>query len=96
VELYGSARPESCLGCGCGITAGDVVVPAEPIGPSGPIGSGWLLCLGCGAGLLLGQPLPAWPAPPEAGHAGARECTEPAVADHAAEGTGLGAGRRGR
>jgi len=52
VELYCSARPEDCLGCGRPITAGDVVVPAE---------RGWLLCLDCGAGLLLGRPLPAWP-----------------------------------
>lgn len=60
MELYSSARPESCLGCGSGISAGDVVVPTESIGPEGSHGSGWLLCLGCGAGLLLGQPLPAW------------------------------------
>jgi hypothetical protein len=53
VEIYYSARPEDCLGCGGPITAGDVVVPAE---------RGWLLCLDCGAGLLIGQPLPAWPA----------------------------------
>ncbi len=52
MELYSSARPEACLGCGGGITAGDVVVPAE---------RGWLLCLDCGAGLLIGQSLPAWP-----------------------------------
>jgi len=74
VELYSSARPESCLGCGRGITAGDVVVPAEPVGPAGPAGRGWLLCMDCGSGLLLGQPLPAWPAgepvpcPPEGLH----------------------------
>ena len=52
VELYCSGRPETCLGCGGPITAGDVVVPTE---------RGWLLCLNCGAGLLLGQALPAWP-----------------------------------
>lgn len=53
MELYCSARPDDCLGCGRPITAGDVAVPAE---------RGWLLCLDCGAGLLIGQSLPAWPA----------------------------------
>lgn len=51
VEIYKEWAPETCLGCGGNIVAGDIVTPVD---------RGWLLCIGCSEDYMLGIPLRAW------------------------------------
>jgi hypothetical protein len=51
MEIYREWAPETCLGCGEDIQAGDIVLPVE---------RGWLLCIDCAEDYMAGRPLPAW------------------------------------